>query len=105
VQGLHDIVSILVITLDDEEMAYKCSYQIIKFFISDFCRKRFEDGVIPLLNHCMNLIQIYDVDLYEMLSFIETPTFSISWLITWFSHSLSYQKSSRIFDFIICRGP
>ena len=105
VQGLHDVVSILLITLNDEELTYKCSYQIIKHFISDFCWKSFEDGVIPLLNHCMNLIWYYDVDLYEILSFIETPTFSISWLITWFSHSLSYDKSARIFDFIISRGP
>jgi len=53
----------------------------------------------------MKAIGEIDEELYEKLSFIDIPTFSVSWFLTIFSHTLTYQKSARLMDHIICSHP
>jgi len=49
----------------------------------------FEPGVIPALKLIMRITQDVDKEVYDILTTIgDIPTFTLSWLLTWFSHIL-----------------
>ena len=61
----------------------------------------FEPGIIPALSLLMKLLKEADEDIYEMIEAgsYGQPTFSISWILTWFSHDIDQIKHvRRIFD-------
>ena len=89
----------------DEEHAYSCLFQFIKYFIRDYVWLTFDEGFIPALKHMMKLVKEADEEVYDMISFIDIPTFAVSWVITIFSHTLGYVKSAWLLDFVISSHP
>jgi len=78
----------------DEDTSYQCTYMFLKHYLRDYVRKTFEEGVIPSLKKVLTILKEANEEMYDALSFIEIPTFCVSWLITLFSHILTYQKSA-----------
>ncbi len=50
----------------------------------------FEMGIIPALQLIMKLLQKMDPEVYEMIEAgsMGQPTFTLSWVLTWYSHDL-----------------
>ena len=69
--------------------------------------ENFEPGVIPSLKLVMKLMKEVDEEVYEILSSIgDIPTFTLSWLLTWFSHILpDFVQVQRIFDACLSQPP
>lgn len=62
--------------------------------------ENFEPGVIPALKLVMKILSLADEECYEILTSCgDIPTFTLSWLLTWFSHVLpDISQVQRIFD-------
>ena len=77
--------------------------------IKDYMLQSFEQGVIPALNLIMKLLKEVDADLFEMIdigSFSMQPTFTLSWVLTWYSHDiLCFKQVQRIFDACLSQHP
>ena len=54
----------------------------------------------------MQLLKVADPEIYATIDYLEVPTFCVSWVITWFSHSLpKYKDACRVFDFCLASHP
>lgn len=100
-QGYNDVCSVFLMTLS-ENLGYHAALSVSHYYIKDFLKSTFEKGVIPALKLMMKVIQTRS-DIYEKISFIDMPTFAVSWIITWFSHAL--EDSNTIFDYCIASHP
>ena len=62
--------------------------------------ENFEPGVIPALKLVMKILLQVDEECYEILMNCgDIPTFTLSWLLTWYSHVLpDFSHVQRIFD-------
>ena len=70
--------------------------------------KTFEDGIIPLLTLLMKLLEQFDPDIYEMVEngVMGQPTFTLSWILTWFSHDIEkFSDVQRVFDACLASHP
>ena len=105
-QGYHDVVSVFLLTLG-ENLGFYCSDATSRFFIRDNLLENFEPGVIPSLKLLMQILKRVDPSVFEMLSIAgDVPTFSLSWLLTWFSHDLNeFGIVQRIFDACLSQHP
>lgn len=67
----------------------------------------FESGVIPALRLVLKLLQRLDEDLFKQVELAGGhPTFTLSWILTWFSHDLtSFTNVQRIFDVCLSQHP
>jgi hypothetical protein len=86
-------VSVFLLTLG-ENLGFYCAEAAAKFLIRDYMLETFEFGVKPALNLVSKLISKVDVELYEKIELAgELPTFTLSWILTWYSHDISYFAS------------
>ena len=62
--------------------------------------ENFDPGVIPALKLMMKILQRADQECYDMISICgDIPTFTISWLLTWYSHIVNeFTVVQRLFD-------
>jgi len=52
--------------------------------------ENFDPGVIPLLKLMMKILEDVDKECYNIISSIgDVPTFTVSWLLTWYAHILT----------------
>lgn len=67
----------------------------------------FEQGVFPALDMCNKLLQLIDDDLWQLVEQIGgQPTYSLSWILTWFSHDIDeYKKVELVFDACLATHP
>ena len=87
-------------------MGYYASWSITHYFMRDYLRESFEQGVIPALNLLMKIIQGTDAEVYEKIKFMEIPTFAVSWIITWFAHDLEIVNDiHRLYDYWLANHP
>ena len=86
-QGYNDICSAPLMALN-ENLGYHVSLSISNYFIRDYLKSSFEKGVIPALKLMMKILEGTHRNVYDKISFIDIPTFAVSWIITWFSHDL-----------------
>ncbi len=88
-QGYHDFVSVFLLTLG-ENLGFYCVDAASRFRIWDFMLENFEPGVIPALKLTMKIMEEADKECHQILTTCgDIPTFTLSWLLTWFSHILS----------------
>ena len=120
-QGLHDVVSVLLLVFNDNPMAFVASEVICQRYLADFMRRDFS-SLSKMMKLIMSLIQFADEELYKFLesSGIE-PFFATSWLLTWLSHDIrnpsifsfsdvlsalgSLEQIARMFDVLLCSPP
>ncbi|CDW79148.1 tbc1 domain family member 20 [Stylonychia lemnae] len=74
----------------------------------DYMLKTFEEGIIPLLTLLMKLLEELDQDIYDMVEqgVMGQPTFTLSWILTWFSHDIDkFTDVQRIYDACLASHP
>ena len=105
IQGFNDVWSVFLYVVN-EDMGYHTSWSATRYFMKDYLRSNIELGVIPALKLMMGIIKENNIDVYNKLSFMDTPTFAVSWIITWFAHDLDNIKDVfRIYDFWLASHP
>eukprot|EP00873_Tetraselmis_striata_P042031 jgi/Tetstr1/462295/TSEL_007313.t1 len=122
-QGLHDIASVLLLTLG-EELAYAALRTLTTAHLRDFTRPNLEP-VNEILRLLRPLLYMHDRELYRFIERCEEleqinmgmsrderrlnrtpPYYAISWVITWFSHSIdSLAAACRLFDLFFSAHP
>lgn len=104
-QGYHDFVSVFLLTLG-ENLGFYCADAASRFLVWDYLLENFEPGVIPALKLLMHLLSKADQECYELIiSCGDLPTFTLSWLLTWYSHVLpSLAVTQRLFDAILANS-
>ncbi|GAA5928100.1 GTPase-activating protein GYP8 [Sporobolomyces koalae] len=105
-QGYHDIVSILLLTLDDDNLLAQTTEQMSLHRIRD----SMGPGLEPTLGYLKlahRLIQRVDPQMYSLVNQAAAmPFFALSWALTLFSHDL-YEVAviARLFDFLLAHNP
>ncbi len=105
-QGFHDIVSIFLLVLEEDHLAFALSESLSINYLSDYMTEDF-DVVSKSMRLLMVLVQVADKELFAFLqkSKIE-PFFATSWLITWFAHDIrNADEVARIYDAFLCSHP
>ena len=99
-------MSVFLLTLG-ENLGFYCSEAATRFFIRDYLLENFEPGVIPALKLLMQILKRQDEEVYGIISQIgDIPTFTLSWLLTWYSHVLSeFREVQRLFDAMLSQPP
>jgi hypothetical protein len=98
-QGYNDVCSVSLVAMN-QNMGYHVAQSLSHYYFKDFLKSSFDKGVIPALNLMMKIIQATNPDIHDKISFIQMPTFAVSWIITWFAHDLDdINDTYRIFDF------
>eukprot|EP01041_Mallomonas_annulata_P002178 gene2177-4236_t len=105
-QGFHDFVSVFMIVLEDDCLAFTTAEAATTLFMTDFMCKDFE-SVSKLMSLILLIISTADPELYEFISQCSLePFFATSWMLTWFSHDLrDMEHIARLFDAILCSAP
>lgn len=81
-------MSVFLLTLG-ENLGHHCANIASNYFIKDFMRKTFEQGVFPALDLAAKLLQLTDLELWNSVELCGgQPTYALSWLLTWFSHDI-----------------
>lgn len=105
-QGFHDIISVFLLVLEEDQLAFALSEATcLQYFID--CMSPNFDNLSELMKLIMLIVEHVDSELFEYLekSHVE-PFFATSWIITWFSHDIkSLEKIARLFDAMLCSHP
>ncbi|KAL3140084.1 hypothetical protein ABBQ38_004364 [Trebouxia sp. C0009 RCD-2024] len=104
-QGLHDIASVLLLTMGDKA-AYETLTHLSLCQLRD-CTRSTLDAVLELLNLLMPILKKADVEVHDQLAAAQVPPFfALGWFITWFAHSVDdLQHISRLFDLFMASHP
>ncbi|AOA61376.1 GTPase-activating protein for yeast Rab family members [Komagataella phaffii CBS 7435] len=102
-QGFHDVVSVLLVTLDyDETLTYDiaetlCLHHLRDFMLADMT------GTTDLLPLVVDLVKVADKRFGDLLELIP-PFYSLASIITMFSHDLDVQDVVVLWDFAFAMG-
>jgi hypothetical protein len=105
-QGFHDVVSVFVLVMEDDYVAFQVAEAVAERFFGDCMRSNF--GVISeVMGLIFPLLQVGDKEVAKLLQIVGIePYFVVSWLITWFAHDVKdLDAISRIFDVMLCSHP
>ncbi|GAA5955403.1 hypothetical protein JCM21900_005364 [Sporobolomyces salmonicolor] len=105
-QGYHDIVSIFLLTLEDDDLVVATTEQMSLHRIRD----NMGSGLEPTLGYLKlvhRIVQKVDPQLYDIINQAASmPFFALSWALTLFSHDLySVAVIARLFDFLLAHNP
>eukprot|EP01038_Epipyxis_sp_PR26KG_P009667 gene9667-13016_t len=105
-QGFHDIVSVFLLVVDEDHLAFALVDAMCNKFITDYMRKDFE-LVSQWMKILFIIIKQVDKELHGFIMLSELqPFFATSWLITWFAHDIKdVDAISRIYDVLLCSPP
>ncbi|GAA5849485.1 hypothetical protein JCM8547_000469 [Rhodosporidiobolus lusitaniae] len=105
-QGYHDIVSVLLLTLDDDDLLVSVAERLSLHHIRDSIGAGLEPtlGYLKLVHR---LIRQVDPELHSAVNQAASmPFFALSWALTLLSHDLeSVSVIARLFDFLLARNP
>jgi len=105
-QGFHDFISIFLVILNDDQLAFQLAEAACVNYLSDFMSENFEI-ISKIMYLILNIIETVDPPLFLFLkqSKIE-PFFATSWFLTWFSHDIhNHSDLGRVFDALLCSHP
>ncbi|KAL5522754.1 hypothetical protein ACEPAG_8772 [Sanghuangporus baumii] len=104
-QGYHDIISVLYLTLPEEEQL-ACAEKMSLHRLRDSMGKGLEP-LLGLLHILKYLLRLIDADYAALLERnAPLPYFALSNLLTFFSHDVpTLPLIQHIFDFLLCRPP
>jgi len=105
-QGFHDIVSVFLLVLEDDHIAFALCEVISRDFISDYMNCDFE-VVGKSMKMLFVIIKASDSVLHRFLMNAGMePFFATSWLLTWFAHDLvEISEAARLYDALLCSHP
>lgn len=74
--------------------------------MKDYMKESFEPGLKPALKLILDLVKKADKECGEMFEEMEIPTFTSSWVLTWYSHNLkNFEDITRVFDVCLTQHP
>lgn len=90
-----------------ENLGFYCADAAARYLIRDYMLETFEPGIIPSLKLILKLLSQIDKEVYEVISQIgDSPTFALSWILTWFSHEIiEFNNVQRLFDVCLSQHP
>ncbi|GAA5870642.1 hypothetical protein JCM3774_001711 [Rhodotorula dairenensis] len=105
-QGYHDIISVLLLTLEDEDVLIPATERLSLHVVRD----SMGPGLEPTLGYLKivhRLVKAIDPELYNVVSQAASmPFFALSWALTLLSHDLdSVAVLARLFDFLLAHNP
>jgi hypothetical protein len=105
-QGFHDIVSAIMLILEDDFLSFAVSEYVAVHYLSDYMKENFET-VSKFIHILFLIIKSQDYELYSHLTQARMePFFAISWLITWFSHDIKHlHMIARLYDALLSSPP
>ena len=119
-QGFHDVVSVLILVMMEDEteggdslqssehFLYRMTSALTETYFEDMAREDFTT-ITKTMAFILHIIHLHDKELYNFLKEAQIPPyFAMSWVITWFSHdlkSLGLKGVARIFDVCLCSPP
>lgn len=105
-QGFHDVVSIFLLVLEEDHLAFALSEAMSLRHLSDYMNRDF-DVVSQSMRLVLVLVRAADEELHAFLKRARVePFFATSWLITWFAHDVkSVDEVARIYDALLASHP
>ncbi|TKA50488.1 hypothetical protein B0A53_06205 [Rhodotorula sp. CCFEE 5036] len=112
-QGYHDIVSVLLLTLEEDDLLIPATERLSLHVVRD----SMGPGLEPTLGYLKQasfrslivhrLVKAIDPELYDVVSQAASmPFFALSWALTLLSHDLdSVAVLARLFDFLLAHNP
>ncbi|KWU46160.1 hypothetical protein RHOSPDRAFT_15511 [Rhodotorula sp. JG-1b] len=112
-QGYHDIVSVLLLTLEEDDLLIPATERLSLHVVRD----SMGPGLEPTLGYLKQasfrslivhrLVKAIDTELYVVVSQAASmPFFALSWALTLLSHDLdSVAVLARLFDFLLAHNP
>ncbi|GAA99590.1 uncharacterized protein L969DRAFT_94043 [Mixia osmundae IAM 14324] len=105
-QGFHDIVSVILLSLEDVEDTIECVEHLSLYHIRD----SMGFGMDPVIGYLRVLKRILDQAspaLSQVVNLASAlPYFSLSWVLCLMSHDItSLDVSARLFDFLFAHNP
>ncbi|BGP07744.1 TBC1 domain family member 20 [Rhodotorula toruloides] len=105
-QGYHDIISILLLVLDDDHLLLETAEHLSLHQIRDSMGTGLEPtlGYLKLVHR---IIERVDPDLHRVVNHAASmPFFALSWALTLLSHDIeSVAVIARFFDFLLAHNP
>ncbi|BGP31760.1 GTPase-activating protein gyp8 [Rhodotorula toruloides] len=105
-QGYHDIISILLLVLDDDQLLVETAERLSLHQIRDSMGTGLEPtlGYLKLVNR---IVERVDQDLHRVVNHAASmPFFALSWALTLLSHDVeSVAVIARFFDFLLAHNP
>lgn len=105
-QGYHDVMSVFLLTIEDDHLACALGEAASLRFFRDCMNSDF-DVVSKTMRLIMVILKVVDQRLYSYLTKAGVePFFATSWIITWFAHDIkSVSGIARIYDALLCSHP
>jgi len=75
----------------DCNLGFYCADIFARFYLVDFLKLGFDQGLIPLFSLIVKVLRTIDEALYMFITLDETqpiPMFMASWVLTLFSHDI-----------------
>ncbi|KAM0787553.1 hypothetical protein ACM66B_003623 [Microbotryomycetes sp. NB124-2] len=105
-QGFHDIATVLLLVLEDQDVALRATARMCLHRIRDNMGTGLEPvmGYLRLVRRILRKVDSQLADLVDAAA--ELPYFSLSWVLTLMSHDLtSLGVIARLFDFLLSHNP
>lgn len=105
-QGYHDIVSIFLLILEDDQLTFSMVEVVSLYFFSDYMSEDFKI-VSRGMNILMLILEIADPEVHAHISNAGVEAyFCTAWMLTWFSHDMKQiEEVARVFDALLCSHP
>mmetsp|Transcript_7551 Transcript_7551/g.12179 ORF Transcript_7551/g.12179 Transcript_7551/m.12179 type:complete len:424 (+) Transcript_7551:353-1624(+) len=103
-QGFHDVASVHLLVCGNVDVATQCTYFTSRRYFRDHHRASFAT-TIEIMNLLPKIVHHFDSQVSEVIENSGVGSmFALSWVITWFSHSIEdLEVVARLFDaFIAC---
>ena len=106
IQGYHDIVAVLLLTLNDEYATYQAAEHLSLMHIRDSLHPTL-DTVVSSLSLIFPLLRLQDDSLWRLLTDSGVQSFfTLSWVLTWFAHNVDrLAVVQHYFDFFLSQHP
>ena len=106
IQGYHDIIAVLLLTLDDEYTTYQAAEHLSLMHIRDSLHPTL-DTVVSSLSLIFPLLKLADEPLWQVLMDSGVQSFfTLSWVLTWFAHNVDcFAIVQHYFDFFLSSHP
>ena len=106
IQGYHDIVAVLLLTLGDEYLTYQAAEHLSLMHIRDSLHATL-DTVVSSLSLIFPLLKLVDEPVWQLLTDSGVQSFfTLSWVLTWFAHNVDcFTIVQHYFDFFLASHP
>lgn len=102
VQGMNDLLSPILVIVQNESIAYQCFYKFMKIMSKNFDRN--QEGIHEQLRLLKLIVKFMDPHLYANLLASNSINFfcCFRWILIWFKREFLFQDIIRLWEAIWC---